>query len=307
MKKSWMILGSAVLSLSLTGCGGDDNARGDDNNNGAKVQSNEVRPIANNRNNNRTLRISDRAERQVERLDQVDDAHVIISNNNAYVTVRLANNQNNNNNANNGNNRNARTSMDNGDNGNARPIMDNGTVNQDGNDGMINGRGDAGNGSRDNKTSDPGLGNGGNLRGDDNNNNNIFGIGNGDNNNNNGNNNNNDNNILGIGNGDNNNNGNNNNNNNNNNENNNNNALGTKEGNQYSKVSNRFEQNIADQVRKADNKIHKVYVSVDPNLYNRMNTYANDIRTNGNRDGLFEDFNATVNDFFGRNNGRNND
>ena len=89
---------------------------------------------------------------------------------------------------------------------------------------------------------------------------------------------------------------------NNNNGNNNNNAIGTKEGNQYSKVSNRFEQNIADQVRKADNKIHKVYVSVDPNLYNRMNTYANDIRTNGNRDGLFEDFNATVNDFFGRNN-----
>src|SRR3954454_19662074 len=124
MKKSWMILGSAVLSLSLTGCGGDDNARGDDNNNGAKVQSNEVRPIANNRNNNRTLRISDRAEKQVERLNQVDDAHVIISNNNAYVTVRLANNQNNNNNANNGNNQNARTSMDNRDNGNARPIID---------------------------------------------------------------------------------------------------------------------------------------------------------------------------------------
>ena len=290
MKKSWMILGSAVLSLSLTGCGGDDNAGGVNNNNGASVQSNEVRPIANNRNDNRTLRISDRAEKQVERLDQVDDAHVIISNNNAYVTVRLANDQNNNNNANNGNNRNARTSMDNGDNGNARPIMDdrdnrnartiidNGTVNQDGNDGMINGRGDAGNGNRDNKTSDPGIGNGRNLGADDNNNNNIFGIGNGDNNNN----------------------GNNNNRNNNN-------AIGTKEGNQYSKVSNRFEQNIADQVRKADNKIHKVYVSVDPNLYNRMNTYANDIRTNGNRDGLFEDFNATVNDFFGRNNGRNND
>ena len=168
MKKSWMILGSAVLSLSLTGCGGDDNAGGvnnNDNNNGASVQSNEVRPIANNRNNNRTLRISDRAEKQVERLNQVDDAHVIISNNNAYVTVRLANNQNNNNNANNGNNRNARTSMDNGDNGNARTqlwimettetqeqlsIME--TVNQDGNDGMINGRGDAGNGNRDNKT-----------------------------------------------------------------------------------------------------------------------------------------------------------
>ena len=32
MKKSWMILGSAVLSLSLTGCGGNDNAGGVNNN-----------------------------------------------------------------------------------------------------------------------------------------------------------------------------------------------------------------------------------------------------------------------------------
>ena len=37
MKKSWMILGSAVLSLSLTGCGGDDNAGGVNNNEMVRV------------------------------------------------------------------------------------------------------------------------------------------------------------------------------------------------------------------------------------------------------------------------------
>ncbi len=42
-----MVLGATVLSLSLTACGGgDDNAAGNNNKQGAKVQSNEVRPIA---------------------------------------------------------------------------------------------------------------------------------------------------------------------------------------------------------------------------------------------------------------------
>ncbi len=76
-------------------------------------------------------------------------------------------------------------------------------------------------------------------------------------------------------------------------------------GNNYSKVSNSFEQKVADQVRQADNRIHKVYVSVNPDLHNRMNTFADDIRTNGNRDGLFNDFTNTMNDFFrGNNNNR---
>lgn len=277
MKKSWMVLGSAVLSLSLAGCGDDNNAGGNnDNNNGAKIQTNEVRPIANNRTNNRKLRISDRAEQKVERLDEVDNAHVIISNNNAYVTVRLADNNNRANNnrengANNGNKGNNATIR--GNNGNTRTFTDNGTINQNRNNGAINGLGDAG--TRDNTTSDPGqggIGIGGNSHTGT-----VYGAGNG---NQTGNNNN-----LNM-----------------NNENNNNNTAGTLNGNNYSEVSTAFEQKIADQVRKADNKIHKVYVSVNPDLYNRMNTYADDIRTNRNRDGLFEDFNNTVNNFFGRDN-----
>jgi hypothetical protein len=35
---------------------------------------------------------------------------------------------------------------------------------------------------------------------------------------------------------------------------------------------------------------------------NELGTYADDIRANRNRDGLFDDFNDTVNDFFGREN-----
>lgn len=275
VKKGWMLFGATVLSLSLTGCGGDDNAAGNNNNQnqGARVQSNEVRPIANNNNNknNRTLRISDRAEQQVERLNEVDDAHVIISNNNAYVTIRLANDNNANNDTNNRGNNDTNGQMTNNrmnnNTGNARTFIENGTVDQNGDDGIINGRGDAGTRNGDNRTSDPGMGLNGNARTNDQNNNNAFQLGTE------------------------------------NNDNNNNNARGTSSGHNYSEVSNSFEQKIADQVRQADKKIHKVYVSVNPDLYNQMNTYADDIRTNRNRDGLFEDFTNTINDFFGGRNG----
>ncbi|WP_428911768.1 YhcN/YlaJ family sporulation lipoprotein [Niallia sp. Krafla_26] len=255
MKKGLMLVGATVLSLSLTGCGGDDNAAGINNN--GNNQSNEVRPIANynnnnNNNNDRNLRISDRAERQVERLNEVDDAHVIISNNNAYVTVRLANDKNTNNRTNNANmNTNNNNTRGTGN------FLENGTVNQNGNDGIINGRGDAG--TRDNRTSDPGTADNARIRT------------------------NNDNDGLGT-------------------RNNMNNTNTRGNGTNYSEVSNSFEQKIADQVRQADKNIHNVYVSVNPDLYNRMNTFADDIRTNRNRDGLFDDFSNTINDFFGRGN-----
>jgi hypothetical protein len=272
MKKNWIILGPAVLSLSITGCGVNDNAAVNNNNGGQRVQTNQIKQsVVNNDRDSRTLRIADRAERQVERMKEVDDAHVIIANNNAYVAVRPANNNNatvkgtnntgntNNNLDNNGN------AIDNDvANGNGRTFIDNGTVNQDNNngkvnDGIIDGKGDAGVRNRQNT----GAGNVGN-------NNNTIGTGY-VNDNNNG--------VAG------------------------NNTGGTAtRGNNYTEVSNAFEQKIADQVRKADSKIHKVYVSVNPTLYNRMGTYADDIRANRNRDGLFDDFNDTVNDFFGRKN-----
>lgn len=313
MKKGWIMLSSAILTLGLAGCGGNDNAG--DNNNGQKVQNQDRPRILNDDRNERTLRISDRAERQVEKMDEVNDARVIISNNNAYVTVRLNgknNNGNANNNGNNGNRAGAGTAgtragagtgagtagtgagagtygtgtgtgmaagNNNADNnGNARvndtldgnggDFVDNGTVNQDG-----NGR-NGSDGMIDGK-GDAGKGNRQNAGGNNGNggDTNIFGAGNGNGNNNGANGNNGGDNVDGD--------------------------------TEYSEVSNAFEQRIADQVRKADKRIHKVFVSMDTDLYDRMGTYADDIRTNRDRDGLFDDFNADMNDFFGRNNDNN--
>lgn len=66
----------------------------------------------------------------------------------------------------------------------------------------------------------------------------------------------------------------------------------------YSRVSSPLEQKIADRVRAADPSIHRVYVSVDPNFYTRMNAYYNDITNGRNRDGLINDFGNTVRRFF---------
>ncbi|MGM0900300.1 MAG: YhcN/YlaJ family sporulation lipoprotein [Bacillota bacterium] len=199
MKKSWVILGSAVLTLSLTACAGNDNSAGGNNNGNQQVQTNNAAPkVFDENRNNKTLTISDRAEQQVEKMNEVDDAHVIISNNNAYVAIKL-------------------TSLNNEE-GNR---TNNGVVNRQGDD-------------RNTDNGHAGAENAGNNTND-----------------------------------------------------------------RYSKVSSEFEQKVADQVREADNKIHEVYVSANPDLYNQLTTYSNNINTGRNNDGLFEDFNDMVNDFFG--------
>ncbi len=90
MKKIWILLGlTSLLSLFLTGCGGDDNAakNGNKERQGAQIQ--QVRAGDVNSHQNHIHTISDRAKQQVEGLKDVEEAHVIISNNNAYVAVRL--------------------------------------------------------------------------------------------------------------------------------------------------------------------------------------------------------------------------
>jgi hypothetical protein len=277
MKKSWMLIGSAVLSISLTGCGANDNAEGNGNNGKQQAQVNQdarPRALQTDQGGDRTLRVNNRAEQHVEQLKEVQDAQVIISNNNAYVAVRLANNNDagNNNGQNTGTGTNRTGTMGTGNQGNnqgnkegngiGQSFMENGMVNQNGDNGTIDGKGDAGNGNDQSRAL--GNGNNNNNAGD---NNNKVGTGNG--------------NTNGTG-----------------------NTNGQNRGtatqtNNYSPVSNAFEQKIADQVRKADKKIHKVYVSVNPDLYNTMNTYVEDIRADRDRDSLFRDFNNTINNFFG--------
>ena len=87
----------ATTLLGLTGCANDnDNAA---NNNTNDLGFNNVRNNAINGVNvrnvaNQNLRVSARATRNVESLKEVDQANVIIRNNDAYVAVRLKGTQN---------------------------------------------------------------------------------------------------------------------------------------------------------------------------------------------------------------------
>jgi len=246
MKKSIIIAGCAVFTMSLAGCGANNNAADDNGDQQVEISQVQRGPAT----EGTKLQLADRAERQVEQMPEVDDARVIISENNAYVAVRLADN----NGENNGN-----ATVNDALDGNGRTFAENGRVDQGdnraGNDGIIDGKGDAGNGDRQNA---------GNTNG-----NNVF-----DNDNDNGNGN-----MNGIG---------------------NTNMNGNATGNTMNGRNGQLEQQIEQRVRQANNRIDNVYVSVDRNAYNRMGTFADDIRTDKNRDGMFEDFRNAMDGFFGR-------
>ncbi|PLS15851.1 hypothetical protein CVD28_20325 [Bacillus sp. M6-12] len=138
MKKGSKIILSAVLLTGLAGCAGDNDNAGDmgiRNNNGNNVQT---RNVGNNGNgNDDKVRISNKLERNVEKMGEVDDANVIVSNNDAYVAVRLKNNGNGNKNGNNGGDNNA-----NGDNnGNPLGIRNNDGTGDANDNGIGNGYG----------------------------------------------------------------------------------------------------------------------------------------------------------------------
>ncbi|MGE6259386.1 YhcN/YlaJ family sporulation lipoprotein [Heyndrickxia sporothermodurans] len=59
-----------------------------------------------------------------------------------------------------------------------------------------------------------------------------------------------------------------------------------------------IENKIAKEVRKADNSIDKVYVSVNPDFYDRMNDYATDIRNGHPISGIFDQFTQTIQRIF---------
>lgn len=102
VKKSWITFVLATTLVGLTGCAGNNDNATNNNanlNNATNMGDNNVsnNPITgvNVRNvSNKNLRVSGRAINNVERLKEVDEANVIIRNNDAYVAVRLNNNQN---------------------------------------------------------------------------------------------------------------------------------------------------------------------------------------------------------------------
>ncbi|MBM7691124.1 hypothetical protein JOC77_000529 [Peribacillus deserti] len=242
MKKVWVIFSFLVVLAGLSACGnnGNDNGVNNRGNNEATRIRNDVG------NGNKNLRNENRIEKQVEELRSVDQAHVIVTGNKAYVAVRNQDDNNGNNNGNDG-----MMGNRNGENGNNIGNRNGGTT----------GNTDVGIGNDIATDDDNGMGQyggfgDGNRLGDD------VGINNDDrnmtdNNNNNGNN-------------------------------------GDKN---YSKVSTKREQQIADKVRETDKSIHKVYVSFDNEVYGRFGDFDNDMR-NGNNDGLFDNFNNYVRGIF---------
>ncbi|MBT2684754.1 YhcN/YlaJ family sporulation lipoprotein [Bacillus sp. ISL-37] len=246
MKKSFILAGCAAISFGLAGCGANNNAADDNGEQQVEISQVQRGPAT----EGTRLQLADRAERQVEQMPEVDEARVIISENNAYVAVRLAGN-----NTDNNGNADVNDALD----GNGRTFAENGRVDQGdnraGNDGIIDGKGDAGNGDRQNA---------GNTNG-----NNIFGNGNDNGNGN----------MNGIGNTD---------------------MNGNATGNTMNGNKSQLEQQIEQRVRQANNRIDNVYVSVDRDAFNRMGTFADDIRTDRNRDGMFEDFRDAMDGFFGR-------
>lgn len=271
MKKRLSILTASAFVLGLAACGTDDNAGDNDK---QKVQTNQVK-INNTDNGSKRLSLSDRAERQVEQMNEVDDANVIISNNNAYVAVKLRDGGNGNNENNGNGNRDGGNNEANGNGGANNGEAFGGGAGTGGTGGTgTGGAGTGGSGTGD-KAGTAGNGIPGDNDGRVNQNNGKGSDGLIDGNGDAGNGNNKDNAKINK-NGD------------------------DKNGEHYSKVSTKFEQRIADQVRQADDRIHRVYVSFDKNFYNTMGNYANDIRDNNNREGLFEDFNNTIDDVFRR-------
>ncbi|WP_409298702.1 YhcN/YlaJ family sporulation lipoprotein [Peribacillus sp. SCS-26] len=83
MKKGTLILSSLLVLSSLAGCGNNDNDNASPN-----IRNNGGTKIRTNMNDDHHLRTENKIEGKVEDLDYVDEAHVIVSKNNAYVAVR---------------------------------------------------------------------------------------------------------------------------------------------------------------------------------------------------------------------------
>lgn len=90
-KKGVLTFVLATALLGITGCNNNDNVAGNRNENlGAKnVRNNENNDFFPTNKTNQNLRLSSRASKNVELLKEVDQAHVIIRNNDAYVAVSL--------------------------------------------------------------------------------------------------------------------------------------------------------------------------------------------------------------------------
>ncbi|PLS07114.1 YhcN/YlaJ family sporulation lipoprotein [Neobacillus cucumis] len=274
MKKGLVTFVLASTLVGLTGCADNrdtatKNTLRNDMNNRLDVRN--VRNDVDNRLNVNTvndhnLRYSNRAGRAVEKLQEVDLAHVIIRNNDAYVAVRL---------------KNGRYQTNTGTTTN-RNMGTTGTTNITSTNGRYNhitapGAGTGLNGNYPSTTGVTGIDNTGTglnpgvgtTRG-------TVGIrGNGTT----GNVYNNNNTFTGTNDG----------------------TTGTYDGTRanYHNVSSALDRKISKQVRTADKSVNNVYISYDRDFFSKMTDYSNDLNRKGfNRNNLWNDFSNTVNNIF---------
>lgn len=100
MKKGFLTILSSVCLLGFTGCAG--NQSNNATNMGMRNDQTQITRVNYNQNgqteaNRQNLTVQTRAANNVERLDEIDQARVIIRGNDAYVAVRLTQKGNNNN------------------------------------------------------------------------------------------------------------------------------------------------------------------------------------------------------------------
>ncbi|MBV7504506.1 YhcN/YlaJ family sporulation lipoprotein [Bacillus sp. sid0103] len=97
VRKSWVTFVLATSLFGLTGCANNNNNAANDNKNNLgvnNVRNNTINGVNVRNVSNQNLRVSARAIRNVESLNEVDQANVIIRDNDAYVAVRLEGTQN---------------------------------------------------------------------------------------------------------------------------------------------------------------------------------------------------------------------
>ncbi|MEH7306952.1 YhcN/YlaJ family sporulation lipoprotein [Neobacillus drentensis] len=97
VRKSWVAFVLATSLFGLTGCANNNKNAVNDNTNDLgvnNVRNNTINGVNVRNVSNQNLRVSARAIRNVESLNEVDQANVIIRGNDAYVAVRLEGTQN---------------------------------------------------------------------------------------------------------------------------------------------------------------------------------------------------------------------
>lgn len=275
LKKGLVTFVLASTLIGLTGCNTTtkNDLRNDVNND---LTTRNVRNNMDNRLNvqnvrdNNNLRVSNRAGRSVEKLKEVDLAHVIIRDNDAYVAVRLQNNRN----------QTGTTGTTGTTNITGTNTTRNNLATNNYNSTSYNSLGTAKHGNYPNNTGVTGVDNTGtgignnvnagqgvNTRGTVD----IRGTGTGSTVDNSG--------FTGTNNG----------------------TTGTYDGttrSNYHHVSSALDKKIQKQVHVAEKSINRVYISYDRTFFNQMTNYSNDLSTGRNKNGVWNDFTNSVNNIF---------